>query len=188
MIGNAGSCYRVISVVMRELIDEALGVPKADRVDWVAWKRKEIEEEEEKEEEERLEKRKKLCPESDGEPQEQLKPLILYTGTYSNPGYHEISVEVNKENKLFIDMSDRTMGFTLELEHLCNQTKYIAHLRDYYEAEEEMELAAEFVFEQEKVVRLGLDLEEDVKSRRIWFDKVEDPTLTMLSLRNGTPP
>lgn len=172
MIANANSGFRVISVVMRELIDEALGVPKAERVDWTSWKRKEIEEGEKKEEEERLEARRKLCPESDGEPQEQKTPLDKYTGVYSNPGYHEIMVEVNKNDKLFIDMSDRTMGFTLELEHICNETKYIAHFRDYYEGEE-LEFAAEFEFEGEKAVRIGIDLEGDLKSKRVWFDRVD---------------
>lgn len=173
MIANANSGYRVISVVMRELIDEALGVPQAERIDWASWKRKEIEEGEKKEEEERLEARRKLCPESDGELQEQETPLDKYTGIYSNAGYHEIKVETNNNDKLFIDMSDRTMGFTLELEHLCNQKKYIAHLRDYYEGEE-MELAAEFEFENnEKVVRIGIDLEGDLKSKRVWFERVD---------------
>lgn len=171
MIGNAGSGYRVISVVMRELIDEAIGVPKADRINWVTWKRKEIEDGEKKEEEERLEARRKLCADSEGKPQPQDTPLETYTGSYTNAGYHEITVGVNKDQKLFIDMSDRTMGFTLELEHLCNQMKYIAHFSDYYE-HETMELAAEFMFEKEEIVRLGLDLEEDLEGRRVWFEKI----------------
>lgn len=176
ILGNSASADRVIQVVSRELIDEALGIPRTERTDWVAWERKLIARDEREREEERSERRKQLCPDATGESQPQQTPLTAYTGEYWNAGYHGITVQVNTNNRLFIDMSDRTMGFTLELEHLCNQTKYIAHRTDYYEGAYE-EVAAEFVFENDEVVKLGIDLDEDLEGKRVWFDKVNGNTL-----------
>lgn len=177
ILGNSATSDRVIQIVSRELIDGALGVPRAERTDWVAWERKLIARDERESEEERQETRKQLCPEATDEPQPQKRPLTAYTGQYWNAGYHGITVQVNSDNRLLIDMSDRTMGFTLELEHLCDQTKYIAHRRDFYEGYDDVELATEFVLENDEVVKLGINLEEDLEGQRIWFDKVNQKTL-----------
>lgn len=176
ILGNSASAGGVLEVLSRELIDEALEIPCAERTDWIAWKRNMIAKDEKEEEEGNYERRKKLCPEVNGQPQPQQTPLSTYTCNYWNDGYRGMKVEINQDNKLFIDATDRTMGFTLEFEHLCNQTKYIAHMSDYYEGYHE-EMAAEFVFEDDKVVKLGLELEEDLDGGWVWFDKVDDKLL-----------
>ncbi|KAF2481465.1 beta-lactamase family protein [Neohortaea acidophila] len=176
IFGNAGDAYYPINVLRHELVDEALGVPHADRTDWRAKQREDKEKDEANEAEQKEKRRKELCPEHEGKAQPQPGSLEPYLGRYWNDGYRGIEVVINEKQKLFVDMSDRTMGFTIEFEHLCDGTKYIAHQSDYYEDEED-ETAAEFVFEGERVVKIGLDLEEDLPSRRIWFDRVKESSL-----------
>ncbi|KAI1798563.1 beta-lactamase family protein [Daldinia bambusicola] len=103
------------------------------------------------------------------ESQPQVTPLNAYIGTYWNPGYHSVTVQV-KEERLFIDASDRSFGSTLTFEHKSDQTKYIAHLRDNYEGEDE-ELRAEFVFEGDRAIRLGILFEPELEDELIWFSK-----------------
>ncbi|KAH8705639.1 beta-lactamase family protein [Talaromyces proteolyticus] len=98
----------------------------------------------------------------------QETPLPTYVGNYSNPGYHEMNVQV-KDGKLFIDATDRSMGFTLTFEHVANQTEYIAHISDWQEGGDDP-VKARFVFEGKEVVKMGLDLEEDLDDL-IWFVK-----------------
>lgn len=99
-------------------------------------------------------------------------PLTAYTGTYNNAGYHVVTVTIRGE-KLFIDASDRSMGFILTFEHFKDQTKYIAYLTDVLEGGNEP-VDAEFIFQNGRAVRLGLDLEPAVRDL-IWFDFLAAP-------------
>ncbi|KAF5966172.1 hypothetical protein FBULB1_11790 [Fusarium bulbicola] len=101
-----------------------------------------------------------------------LRPMTLgaYTGDYWNPGYHNIRVEI-RDNGLFIDATDRSMGFTARLKHKRDQSVYDAHVRDAFDTGDEV-LMAEFTIEDGKVVRMGMDLEALVGDL-IWFDKVD---------------
>lgn len=101
--------------------------------------------------------------------QAQKTPLDAYTGDYSHPGYHIMVVQV-KDGRLFIDATDRSMGFTLLFQHNRDQKKYIAHLSDVREGGDD-ELEAEFVFENDQAVKMGLWLEPAMKEF-IWFKKV----------------
>lgn len=108
-----------------------------------------------------------------GKPKKQEKsapfqetPLEAYVGKYWNAGYRTITVQI-KENQLFIDATDRSLGFTMKFDHVKDQTKYIAHLKDDIELAEEP-VDAEFVFENGKAVDMGLDLEPAIKEM-IWF-------------------
>ncbi|KAF4443778.1 hypothetical protein FACUT_1059 [Fusarium acutatum] len=97
--------------------------------------------------------------------------LGAYTGDYWNPGYHNMRVEI-KENSLFIDATDRSLGFTARLKHKQDQSVYDAHVRDAFDTGDEV-LMTEFVIEGDKVVRMGMDLEPLIGDL-IWFDKVDN--------------
>ncbi|KAF9773250.1 hypothetical protein IL306_008982 [Fusarium sp. DS 682] len=105
----------------------------------------------------------------DTDKQENLS-LDAYTGNYWNPGYHSMKVEI-KKNELFIDATNRSLGFTARLKHKQDQTKYDAHVRDAFEVGDEV-LKTEFMIKNGKVVKLGMDLEPLVNDL-IWFQKVE---------------
>lgn len=115
-----------------------------------------------------------------GKPQKQNKlsspqktPLDVYVGAYRNAGYHAMAVQT-KDDQLFVDATDRSMGFTITFEHIKDQTLYIAHLKDEIEADDDP-ISAEFVFERGKAVKMGLDLEPAIKEM-IWFEREDDGT------------
>lgn len=104
--------------------------------------------------------------------QPQETPLEAYLGTFTNTGYRSIVVQI-KEGKLFVDASDRAFGFTLTFEHKRQQREYVAHLCDTLEGGDDP-MDAEFVFENNRAVRLGLDLEPAIRDL-VWFDLVTPP-------------
>ena len=169
IFGNGDTAWDVAGILSREIIDEVLHIPKANRPDWAARQRAQDRTDDDEESKRNLERRKELCPDgSEYQPQE--TPLSAYTGHYFHPGYHNMEAVV-KDESLFVDATDRSMGFTLSFEYFCNQSKFIAHLSDRLAGGDE-ELAAEFDIEDGNVVRMGLELEEDLDGL-IWFDKVE---------------
>lgn len=168
IFGNSEGGGTVAMILMRELIDEVLNVLEAERPDW---NKIESEDSDEGEIEEKL--RQELCP-GITEPEPQKIPLSAYTGKYWNPGYHYLVVNI-KDEKLFVDATDRSFGFTLMLDHVCEQTKYIAHLSDFLEGGDEP-LKAEFKLVEGKAVKLGVHFETDLKEF-IWFDKVQGDKL-----------
>ncbi|ETS76083.1 hypothetical protein PFICI_11470 [Pestalotiopsis fici W106-1] len=167
VFGNSGSGGTIADIVVKELIDEILKVPKGDRVDWNK-REHDNEKKWQSGEQERLEKlRRELCP-GIKESQPQTQPLGAYTGDYHNAGYHGMTVEV-KDGKLFIDASDRSMGFFVTFEHVCDQTKYLMHMKDYLDGEV-FSKKAEFVLENGKATRMGLLLEDSLDDY-IWFER-----------------
>lgn len=168
-VGNSLWANPIGTLICYELIFDVLNVPPTEFPEWASlpdWsslmkKIKEAEEEEAKE------LREALCPgASKGE--RQKKPLDVYTGRYWNRGYHGMYVEI-RDGHLFINATDRSNAFTLTFDHLCDQTKYIAQFWDYYEGDYS-EIVAQFRFERGKVVKMGLQLEDEM-DHLVWFDK-----------------
>ena len=125
-------------------------------------KRKETQQpEKQKKQTEKPKKREKSPP-------PQKTPLDAYVGTYWNAGYHNMTVE-KRDDQLFINATDRSMGFTMTFEHVKDQTEYIGHLKDDVELTDEP-VDAEFVFKDGKAVKMGLDLEPAIKEM-IWFTR-----------------
>lgn len=166
MLGNSESAGSVIDVLSKELIDEILEVPMAKCVDWNA-RAHQVDEKYQAEMDMSI--AKELRP--DLENPEPLKiPLSAYVGEYWNAGYRGLNIEV-KEGKLFVDATERTMGFWLEFEHLADQSVFVVKLKDYYDGLS-VERAAEFRFQNDRVVKVGIAFEDDFDGY-IWFDKVE---------------
>ena len=97
-------------------------------------------------------------------------PLDAYIGEYWHPGYHTLIVQT-RGDKLFIDATDCSMGFTLTFDHICEQTKYVAHLSDILEGGDDS-VQAELIFEGDRAVKLGLHLEDALKEM-IWFERAK---------------
>ncbi|RJE17487.1 hypothetical protein PHISCL_10175 [Aspergillus sclerotialis] len=100
----------------------------------------------------------------------QETPLEAYVGRYWNEGYRAMTVQI-RDNQLFIDATDRSMGFTMTFQHVKDQTEYIAHLKDDIELTDDP-IDAEFVFVDGKVMKMGLDLEPAIQEM-IWFRRQE---------------
>ncbi|UNI16063.1 hypothetical protein JDV02_002538 [Purpureocillium takamizusanense] len=166
IFGNARGAGAIASILMYELVDELLKVPRAERLDWA---------ELESCLQERVndttgleaEVREELCPGLE-RPEPQELPLSAYTGEYWNAGYHGMTLQ-ERDGKLFVDATDRSMGFTLTFEHWAGQNKYIAHLSDMFEGGADP-LKAEFKLEDGRAIRMGLHLEPEL-DELIWFDR-----------------
>ncbi|KAF4442448.1 hypothetical protein F53441_11734 [Fusarium austroafricanum] len=114
---------------------------------------------------------KKLNEENTNDGKPLSLPLDAYTGNYWNPGYRNMKVGI-KDDELFIDARDRSLGFTARLKRKQNQTTYDAHVLDAFETGGEI-LTTEFIIENGAVIRMGMDLEPLINDL-IWFDKVEN--------------
>ena len=163
ILGNADSAGDLGDIIAHELVDDVLGVPEEQKVDWIAWQCKLYDDDKEKDEEDKLQ--------DDGSKLEDVD-LSLYTGRYWNAGYHGMEVEI-KDDKLFVDATDRTMGFTLTFEPR-EQGKFITIMSNYFEpGVDNQDLEAEFKLEDDKVNQMGIKLEKALVGL-IWFDKVRD--------------
>lgn len=111
-----------------------------------------------------------LCADG-GVRSDQTLALSAYTGEYWHDGYKGIKV-TQKQGRLFVDARDRSVRFTLEFMHICDQRKYIAYMVEMSGQDVRDPLKAEFVFESEKAVQLGLTL-EDAWDGYIWFKRVD---------------
>ncbi|KAJ5619711.1 hypothetical protein N7510_003695 [Penicillium lagena] len=171
IFGNSDAAGEIALILMRELIDEVLKVPHSERPDWTKIESDLYPENNDNNIDDKIAKlRQKMCPGiQESEPQKM--PLCNYTGEYWNPGYHGMTVQI-KDDKLFINAADRSFGFTVRFDHVCQQSKYIAHLSGVLDGGDEP-LKAEFIFNNNRVVRMGLYLEDELEDL-IWFDKVEE--------------
>lgn len=193
IFGNADSASYIAEIILYELLDELLEIPKSQRVSWPKvlyekWSEgKEYEDRDpddpavdaemrRKEEEEELEK---LCPGlKDLEPQ--TMPLEAYTGSYYHVGWKGLTVEI-KDGQLFIDCTDRSYVFNLTLKHVCEQTKYLVDMREVSQGPG-YTLRAEFRFENDRAVKLGIVWDGDL-DEFIWFHRVDGGEAKGLAVR-----
>jgi len=190
VLGNSSGTNAVAAQLFRQFINEAMGAQQLERQ--IPKKRRDMNKEHKQAQpciqpmngtqshpKEKAEDNKRAKDETEIDEmhqeahkaaQQQDAPLSAYTGDYWSPGYHNMRVEI-KDNRLFIDATDRSLGFTATLERQRDQTMHNALVRDYYAAGDEV-LATKFVFENGRVVKMGMDLEPLVNDL-IWFEKVE---------------
>lgn len=184
-LGNSGGAGSVSTVLVRKLIDSVLGVAMPEQggnckssKDVQTAQGKDAGKKKKNKKPQRQDDRQSKPNNTQGQkadrqnrqsPSEaQEKPLELYTGKYRNAGYRGMEVQI-KDGELFIDATDRSMGFTLRFVHVRDQTQYTAYLTDAVEGGDDP-LDAEFVFESGKVMRMGLRLEQALPGL-IWFDR-----------------
>lgn len=172
VLANSAAAGRIIEILCRELIDDALGLPEAERHDWCGSIALKTAEDGDRAAENRKSRvldqlRSSLC--SDGVTASLTTDLAAFTGRYWHAGYRGLTVKADDTGKeLVIDATDRSQGFTATLEHVCQQTNFIAHLCDFLDGGE-TPIRAEFVVEGGKAQRFGLALEDELDM--IWFDR-----------------
>ncbi|KAI7195425.1 beta-lactamase/transpeptidase-like protein [Hortaea werneckii] len=167
IFGNSEGMETVAEVLSNTIIDELLDVPHLERPDWNELSKQGDAAEDNAADEQLKTVRQALCP-GIVVVQPQTLPLESYTGTYNNAGYHDLTVEI-RDGRLFVDATDRSMGFTLTFDHVCDNAKYVAHLSDFQTGGDDP-LAADFKLENARAVSLGLHLEPDL-IQYIWFDR-----------------
>ncbi|KAK9446081.1 beta-lactamase family protein [Metarhizium brunneum] len=170
IFGNSDHACFVAEILMQEFLDELLGVAQDQRVDWEGVVHESIPEKKMGSEEKVIEEeRQKRCP-GIKESEPQSVPLDTYTGEYRNPGWGSLMMQI-RDDRLFIDCSDRSYVFTLTFQHVCEQKKYIALYREVSQGPNQP-MSAEFRFEGNVPIQLGIAIDEDLKC--IWFDKVQE--------------
>lgn len=177
-LGNSEGTNSVAAQLLRDLVDEVIGVPKEERTllpnkQMIVKSQKEGKAKKSPGENPRDEGgstvkiTKKQKAKQSRSTQPQTRPLDEYTGYYWNDGYRGMKVEV-KDDALFIDATDRSMAFTLTFEHERDQKEYTAHLSDFWEGGDDL-IPAKFVFKGDTAIKMGLDL-EPLTGDKIWFD------------------
>lgn len=168
VFGNAEGASTIFTAVTHELIDDALKLPKDQRLDWEEVEMKLFNDDEESEEEE--EDWRALFPDIN-QCQPQDRPLEVYTGDYWHEGYRGMKVQV-KDDQLFVDANDRSFAFTLTFKHICEQTTFVAYLCCPTEGLNDP-IRAEFRFgDHGSVTHMGVQLDEDLDDF-IWFKKTK---------------
>lgn len=160
---------------MKEILDELVEVPRSERPEWNAIQAQAEQKYKNSQTEKAEELRKELSTKGDGEAESQKLPLSLYVGEYWNVGYRGLEV-TTKDGRLFIDASDRTMGFMLSLDHFSSQTQFLATMFDVQTDGEEVDkLKVEFRFEGDGSVAksMGVHLESGL-DELIWFHRAEE--------------
>lgn len=109
------------------------------------------------------------------EAEPQKMPLSVYIGQYWNPGYRGLEIQI-RDSALFIDATDRSSAVELTLCHVSDQTQYLAnvHLGKALGGMQNVsQMRAEFIFENDRAVKFGLAIEENL-AELIWFDRIHD--------------
>lgn len=115
-----------------------------------------------------MKSKEELYPDITSPPVPLSASLGLYQGSYTNPGYHTLTVEL-KDGKLQADASDRSFGFTLFLEHVSGDL-FVAEMVDTYSFDRTA-MRAEFQLDMSgKVQHLGVAFVEEMNSL-IWFER-----------------
>lgn len=195
---NADGGHAAGWILVRELIDEVLKVPEAERVDWeaIADKNEDKDKQEGDPDYEEAEIRKAILKELSGENQDDKKeaekttkekkeaelqpqplttPFEAYAGTYSHPGYHEFVLEV-KDGELFVDASDRSFGFTGVFHHVADQTQFVLRIAESegWGGQDLGAIRAQFKLEDGRATQFGAALDpdsEDSEHELIWFTR-----------------
>lgn len=172
VISNSGSTDGADDVIVDELIDELLQVPESELPDWEAYQGSFVDEDDNADSDQ-VDVIKKGLPEGKEEPEPLPRDMQSYVGRYWNKGYHDLVVEV-KDDKLYVDASDRSFGFTGYLGHITGGTNFYFRIAESeaWGGADMATFAAEFKMEGDKVVALGVQLEDSLPDDAlIWFER-----------------
>jgi len=114
-MSNSTSGAFIHQTLACHLIDEFLAVPLSERFDW----HKKAKDDMKKIEDAFDNAQERLYPDAKSTIAHAL-PLESYTGTYSHPGYQEITI-VEKDGKLHADVLERTWAYTMDLKHISGE-------------------------------------------------------------------
>ena len=158
VLSNTGDASDAHEQICWSMIDDLLDVPQDKRFDWTK-----------KDDEEDKDEKVDLYPNLPDPPIPTTLPLSEYTGAYSHDGYGTLAVQL-KEDKLWIDATDRTWRITFSFEHASGEY-FIVTRKDVATIETE-EMKAEFRLDPSgRVAQLGMDFVPELNGELIWFLK-----------------
>lgn len=166
IVGNSDRAAEVVDILTKKLINHVLNVEPEPESESDSESGSESEGESLSPEDEM---RQELCP-GIKETQPRTRPLGDYMGKYRNAGYRTIEIG-EKDGELYVDATDRSMGYTMTFKHVHDQTKFIAYMSEKF-VKGDSPTKAEFVFKDDKAVKVGICLDESLKDY-IWFERVD---------------
>lgn len=171
MMGNTSKTSNYVQMALYfRLLDQLLGTPEVERVDWDArWKdvvsarRGDI-----------AQAREQLYPFVPVKPAPPSLPLGKYAGSYSHPGYGVMDFVVDGAG-LIADRTKQEVGMKVKLEHVSGEF-WLAHLHVSNGDERDVKVVrAEFYISVDgKAVKFGAELEPRMGSNKIWFVRRDD--------------
>lgn len=168
ILGNSDGAFDLSFIIQTYLVDEVLNIPKDQRFDVASQRLKRF-----KAQEARREKNLKRNATRRDQAKDTLKlALETYTGTYHDAGYRNITVQ-EKDGSLFVDGRDRSMPFTMLLEHVSDNTVFRGYMTD--DTGEDV-IPVQFRFDaDEQVSAIGMILERAMGDEYyIWFDRMHE--------------
>lgn len=168
VLGNSDGAFDLSFMIQSYLVDEILDVPKEERFDVAAQRLKRF-----TAQEARREKNLKRNAARREQAKDTLRtPLETYLGTYHSAGYRNVTVQ-EKDSSLFIDGRDRSMPFTMLLEHVSDNAVFQGYLAD--DTGEDV-IPVRFRFGSDgQVSGIGMVLEPALGDNYyIWFDRIHE--------------
>jgi CubicO group peptidase (beta-lactamase class C family) len=162
---GANDCIEAIAMT---LIDQLIGVPQEDRLDWSKVNR---------EESDKDEKDADAASDSEDDKDEERPnaaaiPLERYAGVYHNTGYRTIRLEF-RDGHLYADCTDRCFQFHMVIRRKVGN-RFRAEIRDALDDQtDSLPIKFELSERSGNVLRVGLGFM--VGMELIWFDRVADP-------------
>ncbi|KAG9663737.1 beta-lactamase/transpeptidase-like protein, partial [Aureobasidium melanogenum] len=168
ILGNSDGAFDLSFIIQSYLVDDILDIPKEQRFDVATPRLKRF-----TAQETRREKNSKRNAARREQSRGSLGiPIEAYLGRYHNRGYRDVTVQ-ESDGLLFIDGRDRSMPFTMLLEHVSDDTVFRGYLAD--DTGEDV-VPIRFHFDPEgQVSAIGMVLEPILGDEYfIWFDRIQE--------------
>ncbi|KAF7590720.1 hypothetical protein BBP40_002511 [Aspergillus hancockii] len=170
MAGNTTLTSNIVQVVLyMHLLDEVLGTPLNERVDW----RRQISAGIATGREKQAHARDFLYPQLPTVPLPPALGVQEYTGVYEHPGYGKLELNVDAEGLgLVADRLTCEVPMVIAMEHVSGEF-WLATLRERYQDPRDHErVRAEFrIHVDGQVSEVGIDFEAEMHGEKIWFQK-----------------
>ncbi|KAG9723979.1 beta-lactamase/transpeptidase-like protein, partial [Aureobasidium melanogenum] len=168
ILGNSDGAFDLGWIIQSYLVDKVLAIPKDQRFDVAISRLKRF-----TAQETRREKNLKRNAFRRQQSRGRLGiPIEAYLGRYHNRGYRDVTVQ-EKDGLLCIDGCDRSMPFTMLLEHMSNDTVFRGYLTDET-GEDVVPIRFRFTLEGQ-VSAIGIVFEPILGDEYfIWFDRIQE--------------
>ncbi|KFY59746.1 hypothetical protein V496_05555 [Pseudogymnoascus sp. VKM F-4515 (FW-2607)] len=171
MMGNTSKTSNYVQMMLYfRLLDQLLGTPEDERVDWNArWKgvvseRREVS----------ARARERLYPSVPVKPMPPSLPLDKYSGSYSHPGYGVMDLVVSGEG-LIADRTEQEIAMEVKLEHVSGEF-WLAflHVKNRDDRDVQVVRAEFYISADGKAGKFGVEMEPRMGSDKIWFIRGDD--------------
>ncbi|KFZ01906.1 hypothetical protein V501_09731 [Pseudogymnoascus sp. VKM F-4519 (FW-2642)] len=171
MMGNTSRTSNYVQMVLYfRLLDQLLGTPLDERVDWNArWKKVVAERREAF-----AQARERLYPYVPVKPTPPSLPLNKYAGSYSHPGYGVMNFVADGE-RLIADRTDQEIAMEVKLKHVSGEFwMAYSHVKHRDDRDVQVVRAEFYVSVDGTAGKFGIELEPRMESNKIWFIRIDN--------------